>query len=77
MPVPVAAFYVLPRPSMLFPNLWRGVKRRRIFTEIFVARFHILYKTPFAQVDRYYLPAGSCRPISLDRIDLEILSQEF
>ena len=74
---PGVHFHALPSPSAQMAKLWRGVERRRVVTEVFVAPIHVRFKTPLAQVDRDDLPARPCRPVSLNRIDLVTPSQEF
>jgi len=68
---------VLRLSSVQSADLWRGVECRRVVTEVPVARLHVRFETPLSQVDRDYLPTSLRRPVSLNRIDLETLSEEF
>ena len=76
-PVFAIASRVLWLSLMQMADLWRGVECRRVVTEVPVARLHIRFETPLSQVDRDYLPTSLRRPVGLNRIDLETLSQEF
>jgi len=76
-PVLVVASPVLLLHSVQLADSWGGVERRCVVAEVCVVRHHVRFEAPFSQVDRDDLLIGIRCPVSLNRIDLETLSQEF